>query len=366
VTAEALSVLAAAAHLRDLADVLRVADALKLTLPRPEVEAAAAKVAPSGPAGYAGACLRAPLRWREPLLDGLVTGLEAAAAPRGLLDDDLCELLRDRDWRAGPRTGAAVLCRLAAAGRLDRATATQRIARLLPAESAAPVREAAYLELWAGKDPDEKECHRLLDTLGPDIGSSETLTGIPARFYARASLKGSAVADLARRVVDAGVPGTAADDAEAVLIATRLDEAPEPADAVMAVESLTALRRRASAELVPLLDQVAATSLAKHGPKFRTRVLRDLDETARNRLIFAWLDGRTDRAEQAALVEISIRLSDAGVEVPELDTWAAARVNGWTPLNSLGNRLRGDPELAAGLRRLTHAKRRWSFGRGER
>jgi hypothetical protein len=101
------------------------------------------------------------------------------------------------------------------------------------------------------------------------------------------------------------------------------------------------------------LVAAASAALARRPPPFRAAVLRAAAEPVARRLVGEWLRGpRLSRDEQLALLEVAIRLRNAGRVVDDLDAWARDRANGWTLFAAMDSRFRNDAELAAGLREL--------------
>jgi hypothetical protein len=152
--------------------------------------------------------------------------------------------------------------------------------------------------------------------------------------------------------------GIVADDAAAVLLVTGLARARTPGHAVAEVQRLTALVRELDQEVAKLARARAAKTLAKQDPSFRLALLRQLTRPSQEWLLEQWLTGRASRDEQAALLEIAIRLREDGVLLPALEEWAHSLVNGWSPFGSMEGRFRKDRELSEGLRKLMKPKRR--------
>ncbi|WP_449066160.1 hypothetical protein [Planomonospora algeriensis] len=133
------------------------------------------------------------------------------------------------------------------------------------------------------------------------------------------------------------------------------------------MEALTGLTREGKPELVELARNAAAGALGRREPTFRTALVKALTAESRGWLVAAWLGARIGRDEQAALLEVAIRLRMGDLVVPDLDDWARAQVGGWSPFGSMEARFKNDSELAAGFRELAGAaRRRRLFGRGDR
>jgi hypothetical protein len=359
VTAAAQAELDTTDRLDHLVGILRVADATGLELPAAHVERLAASLVGAELTGVSEQLDRAPFGWRESLLAGLVAGLEHAspAVRAGVLTADLCRSLADRDLRAAPVTGTAVIIWQAGSGGLDRVDATIRLLSLDHAPRTAGERDTALKGIWR-EDPTATELRRLIEAVGGQVSNYHALSSLPARLFVRVGLKSRDAADIAGRIRDAGLAGFVADDAEAVLLATGLAGARTPGHAVGEVERLTALVGEVDQELATLVRTWVAKTLAKQDPGFRLALMRQLSRPSSQWLLDLWLAARANRDEQAALLEIAIRLRGAGVRIPRLEEWAQSLVNSWSPFGSIENRFKKDRELSEGLRELMKSKRR--------
>ncbi|MEU8148386.1 hypothetical protein [Nonomuraea sp. NPDC048901] len=361
VTAVALTELDAVNRLDRLVGILRTAEAAGLELPAAHMERAAAALARADLADVSKQLGRTPFAWREPLLDGLVHGLERAA-PDALLADlrrspELCRLLADRDLRAAPATASAVIVWQVESGGLDRVEATVRLLSLRNAPGTWEEREQTLKAIWQAA-PKADEVRRLIETGGEQVQEYPTLSGLPARLFVRVGVKSREAVDVAGRVRDAGLAGFVADDAEAVLLVTELGGVRTPVHAVREVERLTALAGRLDAELAALVRALAAKTLAGQDPAFRMVLVRELPRRSQDWLVDLWLAARPSREEQTALLEIAIRLRGHGVLISSLDEWAHGVANSRSPFAFMDSRFKKDPELHEGLRELMRSKRR--------
>jgi len=302
---------------------------------------------------------RTPYRWREALLAGLVTGLEQAtpAVRASVLTPELCRSLAGRDLRAAPSTATAVITWQTGSAALDRVEATLQILRLRHGTGTMRERDTAFKDIWR-EDPTAAELRRLLDAAGAHLPDYHALSSLPGRLFVRTGLKDEQAVEIATRVRTARMAGIVADDAEALLLAIGLAGARTPQRAAAEVGRLTALVRHLDQDLATLVLARAAKTLAKQDPLFRMALIRHLSRPSREWLLQQWLSVKAGRDEQAALLEIAIRLRDVGEPVPELEEWAQSLVNGWSPFGSMESRFKKDPELSEGLRRLMKPKRR--------
>ncbi|MGW4423123.1 GAP1-N2 domain-containing protein [Streptosporangium sp. NPDC004631] len=364
-TVAARAELDAADRLPHLVGILRVADTTGLELPARQVERAAATLVRSGLIGVAEQLDRTPSGGREALLAGLVSGLERALPQvrAEVLTAELCRSLADRDLRSAPATSTVVIAWQVESGRLGRVDATARLLALAHPPQALAERETTLAGLWR-EDPTTAECRRVIEAAGARIQSSPTLSSLPARLFVRVGLKGHDAADIAGQVRDARLPGSAARDAEAVLMATGLASMSTPGHAAGAVDRLTDLLRHGDPGLTGVVLAWAAKALARQDVMFRMALLRKLSGPSLGWLLDAWLGGRANRDEQAALLEIAIRLRRSGLVIAPLEEWAQALVNSWSPFGSMESRFKHDRDLSAGLRELMKPRRRGILRRG--
>ncbi|MEV0165872.1 hypothetical protein [Nonomuraea fuscirosea] len=367
VMAAALAALSTADRLDRLVGVLRVADAADLRIAGARVEEAAAALVGSRPTGVPEQLDRTPRRWREDLLAGLVAGLERSRPDvrASVLTPELCRCLADRDLRAAPGTAITVIAWQVRSDGLDRVEATVRVLRLDRGRAATSEQDAAFGDIWQ-EEPTAAEVCELVDAAGPRLPDYYTLSTLPARLFVRTRLKGKEAVEVATRIRQAGLTGIAAEDAEAVLLATGLADMRSLGHAYTEVEQLTALFRGLDPKLATLVRTRAAKNLAQYDPLFRMALTKRLPGASRDWLLDEWLAARANRDEQAALLEIAIRLREAGVLLPALEKWAQSMVNSWSPFGSMEGRFRKDPVLSDGLRRLMKPKRRGSWLRGGR
>ncbi|MEO3812412.1 hypothetical protein ABGB17_25720 [Sphaerisporangium sp. B11E5] len=370
---EAARALASAADVPALAGVLRAVDAIGVPVPPGDVERAAQRAAHAG-GDLAGLLDRTPPALREAVVAGLLTGLEAVSprTRRRLLTDQVCDHLEHRDLAAAPRTGAAVLRRLALRASVTRVDATTRLLRLATApvhsgdtlnvtgvpdvpEDVREVVEKVLEEVWEGT-PELAECAALLHRLGAGVSSSPCLSDLPARAYLAHGMADPEVVSLAR-AVRAHVPGYPAADAETVLLAGAVRDAADPPAAAVLLTRLDGLGAEAHQDLVQEAVAVAARSLAGRSPRFRADVVIALPPALRPPLARVWLDGKLPRDEQADLAETAVRLHHAGVTVPSLDSWARSRLTSWSLANAVESRLRREDALAPSLREMSRGRR---------
>ncbi|MET8008062.1 hypothetical protein [Nonomuraea glycinis] len=359
VAAVAWAELAAADRLDHLVAILRVAEAAGLRVPAAKVERAVAALVEPRLTDVPAQLDRTPYRWREALLAGLVTGLEQAtpAVRASVLTPELCRSLAGRDLRAAPSTATAVITWQAGSAALDRVEATLQILRLRHGTGTMRERDTAFKDIWR-QDPTAAELRRLLDAAGAHLPDYHALSSLPGRLFVRTGLKDEEAVEIATRVRTARMAGIVADDAEALLLAIGLAGARTPQRAAADVGRLTALVPHLDQDLATLTLARAAKTLAKQDPLFRMALIRHLSRPSREWLLQQWLSVKAGRDEQAALLEIAIRLRDVGEPVPELEEWAQSLVNGWSPFGSMESRFKKDPELSEGLRRLMKPKRR--------
>lgn len=359
VTAVAWKELNAADRLDHLVGVLRVADAAGLQVPAARVERAVAALVGPELTGVPAQLDRTPYRWREALLTGLVTGLEQStpAVRASVLTPDLCRSLADRDLRAAPRTATAVITWQARSADLDRVEATVRILSLRSGPVTMVECGTAFEAIWQ-QDPTAAELRRLLDAAGAKLPEYLALSRLPARLFVRTGLGDEEAVEIATRIKAAKMAEVVADGAEALLLTVGLAGARTSQRAAADVTRLTALVRHLDQDLATLALTRAAKTLAKQDPLFRMALIRQLSRPSQEWLLKQWLTGRASRDEQAALLEIAIRLREGGEVVPELEEWAQSLVNGWSPFGSMEGRFKKDPELLEGLRRLMKPKRR--------
>lgn len=354
-TASAQAQLGAVDRLDRLIGVLRVADAAELELPVAQVEHTMATLVGPRLTGVPEQLERAPVGWRESLLAGLIAGLEQA--PPGvrarLLTADLCRWLAGRELRAAPATALAVIAWQVAGG-LDRVEAT---VRMLALDLRLAERDAALKTVWED-EPKAAELRRLIEAVGERLQDYHTLNSLPARLFVRAGMKSGETVEIAERIRATGVPGFPADDAEAVLLATGLSRVRTPGHAAGEVERLTALTGHADPRLLTLARAWAAEKLTEQDPPFRMALLRQLTRAAREWLVDCWLVARASRDEQAALLEIAIRLRGAGVVDAALEEWAHSVAGSRSPFGPVDSRFKKDPELSEGLRDLMKPRRR--------
>ncbi|MFI6538802.1 hypothetical protein ACIBHY_40555 [Nonomuraea sp. NPDC050547] len=353
---------------RDLAHlvgVLRVARECALSLPGAEVEVAVAGLARMGVGDGQALLERVPYGWHEAVFAGLLAGLEAA--PRrtreAALTPEFCRDLAGRDLSAAPSLAAAVLAWQVSAGELDRAEASVRILSL-GGDGQSAEREASLAAIWSA-EPTAAELHRLLQALGKRLEDFYTLAELPGRFFVRAGLKDKDVREVAALTSRAGLRGSTADDAHAVLLAVGMAAERPFARLLADVERLSELSVYA-----PLREQVlkwAAKQLARHPTEVRIDLLRRGSDRVRHWLLAVWLNPKADRGEQAALLEIAIRLHRHKLVIGVLEEWARALVNSRSRFGALESRFKADRDLWAGVQRLVEPRRRtllpWWGGR---
>ncbi|GII96755.1 GAP1-N2 domain-containing protein [Sinosporangium siamense] len=349
--------LRSAAGLADLSAVLRVADRGDLPLPAGELARATAVLVVRECPGLAEEIAAAPPRWREPLVDGLIDGLERTPPDvrARLLTPQVRGLLDGMSLESAPLTLITVIRALFAAGMIDRAGATEGLIRLPPSPGVPAEREAALAGVWRER-PKAEECRHLLAEWGGLLRLSPTLSAVPARVFTHYGVTAAESRSIARAVLEAGVPDLPVGDAEAVLIVMKLPELRAVERIVKEVERLTRLTERADAGFAGAVHAAAAKVLTRCSPAVRATLLRRLDDDAQDWLLASWLAAKHNRDEQAALLEIAIRLRRAGADIPRLAGWAHDLVNGWTAFTSLEGRFKKDPDLAAGLKEFTRSR----------
>ncbi|WP_162795180.1 hypothetical protein [Nonomuraea lactucae] len=356
----ALAELDRAANLPHLVAILRVVDESALALPSLRVERAAAALVREDLADLAGCLSRTPPLWWGHVFNGLLAGLEHAppALRARLLTPEVCAVLADHDLRPAPRTGIAVAHWLAGSKRRDRVDVTA-VLLLYDDPMAREEREGTLRHIWE-RDVTAGECRRVVDIAGPRLPTSATLSTLPGRIYVKTRLKDREAVKLAQRVVDLRIPGCAWRDSQSVLLTEAIEDVRTPEDAAALLRELVELTWEAEAELAALVRRRAAAKLAKQDPRFRTRLVKRLTPQGRQWLVSCWLAARAGRDEQAALLEIAIRLRQAQVVVSELEDWAAALVNGGRGFAVMESRFKNDPDLHAGLKGLVRPKK-WGF-----
>ncbi|MGW4639859.1 GAP1-N2 domain-containing protein [Sphaerisporangium sp. NPDC004334] len=224
--------------------------------------------------------------------------------------------------------------------------------------------DAAVFAVWE-QAPGRAECEALVRRLGAAMGRSPHLSDLPARTFLAEGVEDPALVGLAGLVRDT-VPGYPAADAEVMLLVAGLRETADPAGAAATLGRLEDLRPESDDELLREALACAARITADREPRFRAEVMRRLPEEARTGLAHAWLEERRSRDEQAALLEVAVRLHLAGATVPELDAWARSQLTGWSPFGSADSRFKHDPELAAGLKEMAKGRRTLPWQRDPR
>lgn len=215
----------------------------------------------------------------------------------------------------------------------------------------AEVREWALAALWRGM-PSYAECAALVERLGARMAAHDALRDLVARACLAAGPDRPEAVRLARLVKDVA-PGYADADADAVLTAAQTAGTENPRRVAAALDRLAEPAPGVHPGLHARLVAAASAALARRPPPFRAAVLRAAAEPVARRLVGEWLRGpRLSRDEQLALLEVAIRLRNAGRVVDDLDAWARDRANGWTLFAAMDSRFRNDAELAAGLREL--------------
>ncbi|XVQ82307.1 hypothetical protein ACQP2K_25995 [Microbispora siamensis] len=364
-TSAARSALRDTPRLAHLIAILRIADLTGLPLPVAEVEQAAAAAVRSGLDDVGREFSRTPLGWRGTLLTGLARGIEEAPAEvrAQVLAGEICDLLGGLDLRDMPFTAIAVTARQAETGRVGRVEATVRLVRLARDPWTLHDRDLVLAEIWRA-EPTADDCAGVVESLPDEVDGSPVLSGLPARTFVRYGFKSQEIVRIARMVLGSRVTGPAADDARAVLAAVRLSARDWPADAADKVVALLELTRHADPGLAGLIRESVARTTAGQPPLARIRLLLELPAPARDWLVGAWLARKADREEQAALLEIAIRLRSEGAPMAPLEERARTVVNAWARYGALRHRFERDPELAAGLKEFMRPKRRFLPGRG--
>ncbi|GAA3844752.1 hypothetical protein GCM10022226_79870 [Sphaerisporangium flaviroseum] len=356
---EAAQVLAAAQDLEELAEAAGTAHAVGAPVAGTDAGTATRALVRHGSGDLERLLGRVPTELHEAVLAGAVLGLEESPAEirDRMLTDGVCDLLESRDLSPVPLTGMAVVLSLVRRARISRIDATVKLIRLgVRVEGGMEQdRDAALLSVWDAA-PGTAECTALVDRLGTAMSASPHLSDLPVRTFLAEGLEDPDVVRLAE-LVRGSVPGYPATDAEVVLLAASVEEAELPEDAASLLQRLGALEAEAQEDLLREAVALAARALARRDPRFRTEVVKELPEVDRARLSNAWLDGRRSRDEQAALLEVAIRLHLAGQTVPDLDAWARSELTSWSLFGSAESRFKRDGELAAGLREMAKGRR---------
>ncbi|MCW2879286.1 MAG: hypothetical protein JWQ95_3386 [Sphaerisporangium sp.] len=365
---DAARALAAARDLDELGNAARIAHAVGAPIADADLGSAARALAREGRGDLVRLLERIPVDFRETVLAWAVLGIEEAAPGirHELLADAVCERLESRDLSLAPRVATVVVLSQLRRERVSRIDATVRLvrlgveaepaaARLAAWEQVAADREAALLTVWEST-PGTAECSALVGRLGAAMSVSPHLGDLPARTFLASGLDDPEVVRLAE-LVHGAVPGYPATDAEVVLLAASVHEAARPGDAAALLQRLDGLAPETREDLFLEGVAAAARALAGRDPRFRTEVVKALPDTGRARLARAWLDGRRDREEQVALLEIAVRLHLAAVTVPGLDSWARSQLNSWSLFGSVESHFKRDGELAAGLREMAAGRR---------
>jgi hypothetical protein len=300
---------AGAPDLDALPGIVRLADRVGGRIETAEVVAAAAACARRGAGDVAAALRETPGTWRDAMVAGMVTGLEAAD-PRvraAMLTPGACAALGDHDWTRTPRTGGLVL-----ASRTDRREATAGLVELAP--YGLPEIEQLLAALWA-TPPTVEECRRLIERIGPSMARFAGLRRLTRQVFETAPLEADDTVRLAE------------------LIRDRLPELAGSARVVLAHgEALGAEPEREVARILGLLDSRdpltarvlagVASALAGRSPRSRADILAAASGTVRTGLAGHWLGTDPDRSGRVDLAEIEVRLHRAGKSVARLTAWA--------------------------------------------
>jgi hypothetical protein len=329
---------AAAPDLDALSGVVRLADRVGGRIQAGEVIAAAAACARRGAGDVAAALRETPGTWRDAMISGVVTGLEAGdpKVRRVMLTPDACATLGDHDWTRTPRTGGLVLSSGA-----DRREATAGLLELEP--YGLPDIEELLTALWVTA-PAPDDCRWLVERLGPIMTRFAALRRLTRRVFDTAPLEAEETVRLAE------------------LIRDRLPELAGPARIVLGHdEALRAEAEREVARILGLMDPgdpltgraraSMAGALARRSPRSRAEVLAAAPDAVRTGLAAHWLDAEPDRSARADLAEIEVRLDRAGAPVARLTEWAdgLGRFARRHVESALTDR---DPKLAAAWRAL--------------
>lgn len=147
-----------------------------------------------------------------------------------------------------------------------------------------------------------------------------------------------------------------------MLLAAGVAETTGSSEAAHLIQRLWNHAPEADDELHAEAVATAARVLALRSPAARAEVAGALAAPVRVALAHIWLADQSDRDEQAALVEVAVRLHLADAAVPALDSWARARLSGWSLALSMESRFRRDARLTAGLKEMAGGRRRrpWS------
>ncbi|MFC4532310.1 hypothetical protein [Sphaerisporangium dianthi] len=393
---EAARALAAVRDMDGLARLAATAGAVGAPVEEAHLAAAARAVARDGTGDLGPLLDRTPPDMREAVLAGTLLGLEESspAVRDRMLTDDVCDRLASRDLSSAPLTGTAVILARVRRERVARVEATVKLidlhlaaatafasgarpaspaaahaaaaageapagepdaGRSGAAEPDAGVLDAAVLSVWE-EPPGHAECAALVHRLGAAMGRSSRLSDLPARTFLAGGVEGPDAVRLAELVRDT-VPGYPAADAEVVLLVAGVRDAADPARAAAVLRRLEDLRPEADEELLEEGLACAARAVAERDPRFRAEVVKQLPALARAGLARCWMDARRTRDDQAALLEIAVRLHLADTTVPELDAWARAQLNSWSLFGSAESRFKHDPELAAALKDMAKGRR---------
>jgi hypothetical protein len=298
-----------APDLQALSAIVDLADRVGGAVDTGSVVSAAAACARRGAGEVAAAVQATPPAWREAMVTGLVTGLEASspATRRELLTPEACAALGDQDWTRAPRTGGLVL-----SARADRLTATAELVALEP--HGLPEIEELLGVLWT-ETPTVPECRWLVERLGPVMRRFAVLRALPRRVFDGVPFDAQETVRLARLIYDR-LPALAG-AARAVLAygdALRAGSEEDVARFLATLRSGQSLDDRALAG--------AARVLAGRSPQWRTRVLLAAPGAVRDDLVRWWLAADHDRRGRADLAEIAASLAEAGVAVTALEEWA--------------------------------------------
>lgn len=343
--------------LTEVAGLLALAVRSGVHVPGPAVREAAAGCARSGAADLPAALAAAPVEWREPLTEGVFSGLTGAdeAAWAAVLTDEACDLLESRDWAHWPDVGLHVL---ASVGRRRRDRRVEVTGALLRLDLGVADLDAVLSEVWSVA-PSVPECGALLDAYASEVGRFPALAAVPSRTFAGADdLEDPALVRVALRVLDAfSDRDRAALDAAVVRACAEAIGAERPEPAARALRTIDMATVRLAKDAFPS----AAHRLARRDPRFRAALLATATPSVRSRLVGCWVEhggrGRWGRggmptAQRNELVEVALRLRRLGVTEPDLDAWARGVAAKRIASRQLDTHLRDDRELRAALKDL--------------
>jgi hypothetical protein len=371
------AVLSALESAPDLDEVVRIAEAGDAIDPS-GVRSAAARCVRDGKADLSHALARVPDSLREPLLEGVLSGLTEAGRDtrRALLTGPACDALYEERDRLMAVPSVALPVLVTGAGRRPE----RRVEATCALLSLAVGIERALARVWK-EPPSAAECLALLDAQPDAFGPSGSLAGLPSRTFGRIAADGDGAlcAPETQRLVArvrAARQNPGGESSRAATAVGSYTDTVTTESAERAAEALSVLVGSGAPERVveDVLAAVARRLAAQRRPSFRAALLAAVPVAVRSRLGALWaagLPGRarsgrspvrgTEIAQRNELIEVVLRLRGLGVTEPALETWARSAAGRWLSARMLDAHFAAEPRLRAALKELVAEAR----GRGE-